>query len=579
MNRESIEQIVDSAKPEEPIDPIHALLPYKPFPVEILPEPVGSFVRTCAASLGCDPAYITVPLLPALASLIGNARRIQLKAGWLEPPVIWAVTVGESGTMKTPGFQVAMKALRELQHDEMRAFEDRRAKFELEEIHYDKEMREWKQKGSGEPPEKPIEPQPARFIVSDTTVEALLPILKHNWRGVILARDELGGWISSFDRYAQARGADAAHWLSMFNAETVINDRKTGPDRTIMVERAAVCITGGIQPGMFRRAIGNYHRENGLLARFLIAWPPRRVKKWTDTGITPEMEAKLGALCDRHRELEPQRFDDRVEPVIIRLSSEAKARWVRFVNEHAQEQSQLTGDLCAAWSKLEAYTARLALLVHCIRWAANDPTQASEAVVDEVSLAAGITLTQWFGYEARRVYLMLDENEDDQARRHLIELIERTGGSTTVRQWQQRRSHRTSQDAEAELTDLQAHGYGQLAYARKKGPGPQSKVFKLHPAPDTGFDTYATPSGGPETDNTYVSEPSGARRQVADLLRQLRRDGHRDRAIDVRDEWRERLAITTIDGGLTEAQGQVVAFESVLTMLNGLTPTIKGGAS
>ena len=575
MNRKTIDQLADHAKPNESVPHRPGILPYRPFPVEVLPEPVKSYVTTCATSLVCDPAYVAVPLIPALGSLIGNARVIQLKPGWTEPSIFWTAILGESGTLKTPAFKRAMKAVRDLQRDEMRVYAEKKSKFENEELHYEKALREWKNKGDGEPPEKPNEPQPARFIVSDTTVEALLPILKENWRGVLLARDELGGWILSFDRYAQARGADATHWLSMFNAETVINDRKTGPERTIHIERAAVSIVGGIQPGTFRRAVGIHHRENGLLARFLIAWPPRQPKKWTDAGILPEQEARIGSLCDRLRELQPQQFEDEIEPVTIRLTPEAKQRWVQFYNAHALEQTEMTGDLCAAWSKLEAYSARLALLVHYIRWAADDPTLVSGDVVDEQSLSAGITLSQWFGHEARRVYAMLDESEDEQIRRRHVELIENAGGSVTVRDWHQKRSHKFSRDAEAELVDLQNHGYGQLEFAKKPGPGRPSKRFTLYSA---SYDNK-TPTPDPESGVSLVSESCDVRLGLADVLRRLRRDGQHDLAIDARNEWRERLAITTIDGGLTEVQGQAVAFESVLTMLNGSTPAINGGAS
>ena len=71
----------------------------------------------------------------------------------------------------------------------------------------------------------------------------LAPILLANPRGLLMARDELAGWIGSFDRYSGGKGgADAAHWLSMHNGESVTVDRKTGRPRTIHVPSAAVSI-------------------------------------------------------------------------------------------------------------------------------------------------------------------------------------------------------------------------------------------------------------------------------------------------------------------------------------------------
>ena len=54
-------------------------------------------------------------------------------------------------------------------------------------------------------------------------MEAIAPLLQANPRGLLLSRDELAGWIGSFDRYTGGKGsADAAHWLSMHNGEEIV---------------------------------------------------------------------------------------------------------------------------------------------------------------------------------------------------------------------------------------------------------------------------------------------------------------------------------------------------------------------
>src|SRR4029079_6607259 len=112
---------------------------------------------------------------------------------------------------------------------------------------YDKEFTLWKRDKSStaDPPEEPKEPKPERNAVSDTTVEALAPLLLANPRGLLLKRDELAGWFGSFDRYAGGKGGtDSANWLSMFNAQSLTVDRKTGIPRTIYVPQAAVSVCG-----------------------------------------------------------------------------------------------------------------------------------------------------------------------------------------------------------------------------------------------------------------------------------------------------------------------------------------------
>ena len=44
--------------------------PYEPFPVDLLPEPLRSFVNIGAIAMCCDPSYIALPLLAASASVM-----------------------------------------------------------------------------------------------------------------------------------------------------------------------------------------------------------------------------------------------------------------------------------------------------------------------------------------------------------------------------------------------------------------------------------------------------------------------------------------------------------------------------
>jgi hypothetical protein len=145
--------------------------------------------------------------------------------------------------------------------------------------------------------------------------------------------------------------------------------------------------------------------------------------------------------------------------VLVRLSGEAKAAWIAYFNAHAAEQADLTGDIASAWSKLEEYAARLALVVHFIRWAAGDV--ADETWLDAASMNAGIVLAKWFKHEARRVYAMFDESDAERDQRRLLEWIESRGGSVTPREVQMGcRWLREPGAAEAALEELVKAGLG-----------------------------------------------------------------------------------------------------------------------
>lgn len=304
-----------------------------------------------ATAIGCDSSYVALPLLTGLAAAIGNTRRIQLKRGWSAPAILWTVIVGESGTSKTPAFKLAMQPVRDRQRKALKAHAEAMNQYETDLAHFNKALSAWKgcRKNDEPPPTKPDPPHAARWIVSDTTVEALAPLLLENPRGLLLARDELAGWIGSFDRYAGGKGADEAHWLPMHNGESVVVDRKTGNPRTIYVPQASVSVTGGIQPAILHRALGIVHRESGLAARLLLTGPPRKPKRWTEADIDPEAEAELARLFDRLYDLQPT-VDDTGDPrpVIVGLTPDAKSAWKAYYNAHAEEQNDLSGDLSAA---------------------------------------------------------------------------------------------------------------------------------------------------------------------------------------------------------------------------------------
>ncbi len=219
------------------------MAPFVPFPVDTLPEPIRGFVRAGAKAIGCCPSYIALPLLTAVAAALGNTRRIKLKRGWTAPAILWCAIVGESGTAKTPAFKLALRAIRERQRKALDRYAAAELEYQLELRRYERAVEQWKRtkNSTDDPPTKPEPPQAERCIVSDTTVEALAPLLLANPRGLLLARDELAGWIGSFDRYAAKgkSGADASHWLSMHNGESIIVDRKTGAMRTIFVPQAS----------------------------------------------------------------------------------------------------------------------------------------------------------------------------------------------------------------------------------------------------------------------------------------------------------------------------------------------------
>ncbi len=456
---------------------------FKPIPVDVLPKPVERYVLEASSAIGCDPSYITLPLLTACASVIGNTRRLKIKNGWWAPSIIWTIIIGESGNAKSPAFRLALAAIHQLNQDALESNQGAMEAYQVEIAKYEKDFSRWKSsRDLDPPPNKPVPPSAKRFRSNDATIESLFPILLANPKGILLDRDELAGWFNSFDKYSGGGPCpDTSHWLSMYNAESVVIDRKTGEPKTILVPEASLSITGGCQPGILKRLLNRDHRESGLAARFLMCLPPRKQKFWTEDEIDDNLQLLISQLFARLATLERQVDEFNCDSQRdLTLTPEAKKIWTEYYNDHNAEQMRLSGDLAAAWSKFEEYAARLALVFQLVHWAGNEPDSHSPHYVDELSMRAGVELTNWFKAETRRIYDLFAETDSERELRKLIQWIRDRGHPVTAREvFQGIKRYQTSTAAEEALNKLMKMGKGSWQNSPPGQRGQPTRRFAL----------------------------------------------------------------------------------------------------
>lgn len=412
--------------------PLPDQLPFEPFPVDLLPEPCQGFVRAGSVATYCDPSFVALPLLVAAAAAIGGTRRLRLHSEWHVPSILWGMLIGESGTGKTPAQRLALGFIRRRHAESDKLLRELREQHEEAKIRYEVELAEWRRNGCpGEKPRKPDPPTVPSCIVRDVTIEALVKVLESSPRGVLLDVDELDSWVRAFDRYSAKAGGERGKWLSFYSAEDVTTDRKTS-DR-IFVRSPIVSIVGGIQPGVLQSCFSREDREAGFLARFILAFPPRRKGHWTEAEIHPAVKAAVGQVFDRLFSLDfgQNEYGDRV-PVTLELDRDAKLVWIEFFNRHVDESQDLEGDLAAAWHKLTETAARLALVIHYLRWAAGEPVE--ELLIDAETLRRSVGITEWLKYEVRRVYGWLAGTDEQRKLQKLIDWIATHGGAASARE-------------------------------------------------------------------------------------------------------------------------------------------------
>lgn len=428
---------------------------FEPFPTNQLPGVLETFCREVSQSVGCDPSFPALVCLSVCSAAIGTSRQLQVKGGWIVPSVLWTMLIGESGTQKSPPFRLATAPLKKKQQRDAEAYQ----------IDVDL-IRECPDETAQH--ETPVR---KRCLVQDATIEAVGMVLAENPRGVLMARDELSGWLAGFEKYASKTAAtsDVSRWLEFYNCESSVIDRKGSDKKLVIVPRPAVSICGGIQPGILARCLTNERKDSGLQSRILMTFPPRQAKQWRDDELSQESQTAYDECVNELFELK----GDDSEPATLTLSPEALELFKAYVNHTGQEQSALTGHLASQWSKIEEIPARLAIVIHCVTQVTTRVVDHFE--VDELTMRSAINLAEWFKSETLRINRLMTEPESLREAKHLATWIRSQGGRITARDLcKRRRDVLNSEEAELRLIQLVELGFGTWQSIHK------SREFVLH---------------------------------------------------------------------------------------------------
>ena len=325
-----------------------------PYPVDALPAAMERFVVTGAASRGVPVDFIAGPLLGFAGAAIGDRVVLEVKRGWIERPTSWIACVGGPGTGKSPGADYARAPLDTIQSKLWDAYQGERAAADA---------RDDGRRGQV--------PRLASIFTTDATLEAVAAMLETG-HGLTAYRDELAGWVASFDAYR--KGGDRQAWLSMWSGSPLKVDRKSQPP--LYVPTPVVSVVGGVQPERLADLRGGVAND-GFIDRFLLCWPAAQPIGWTDAEDDPDAvsaaEMIFTALHDRWER----------DPVVTRFTERAGLLMRRFVDDNAAAVGNATG-LAAGWAaKGPRHLARLALVLHCLNEPDAPERPVSEATIDQ----------------------------------------------------------------------------------------------------------------------------------------------------------------------------------------------------
>ncbi len=221
---------------------------------------------------------------------------------------------------------------------------------------YEEELAAWTDDRKGQRGGRPEKPELERFYSTDTTIEAIAKILSGS-PGVALIRDELVGWVKSFDAYKSGRGGERQNHLGAWSGAPMKVDRKTM--ETIFIENPVVCVTGGIQPDVLHELAEEAGRRDGFLERYL--WEDARAAtpaRWSEATVSKRAQDGVVECFMKLRYKMPQG--------VVSLSVDAKSLWVSWYDTNQRATKATEGLTAGVYAKLPNQLARVALILHCV---------------------------------------------------------------------------------------------------------------------------------------------------------------------------------------------------------------------
>lgn len=371
-----------------------------PFPLDVLPVSLAGLCQEGARAIQCPVDYFGAASLALAGGAIGLSVNLTVKAHYEESPALYMAVVGPSGGKKTPviikilalPFYLIDRDLREQYEADRVVYEEQRRQYEVE-----------KRKGDAGPP--PVAPVQRQLTLDDTTREAVAMVHSQNPRCQVLIKDELTSWVASLDAYRAGKGDDRQFWLKV-NSGSLVKVNRKGNQDPIIVARPCMTIVGGLTPDMLSSIRGSSSGEDGWVPRILFSYPePIPSEDWTEATIPDHLlEEWSGAVNRLWRRPMVQDEKGRLRPYFVRMEDEAKPLWTGWVNAHRAETRSLDfpKSYASAWSKMEGYAARLALILSQLRQAYGTAAEGPPRNVSPADIAGACKLANYFKAHFRR---------------------------------------------------------------------------------------------------------------------------------------------------------------------------------
>ena len=367
-----------------PFDPL--LSPVPQFKIEYLPEAFRPWALDVSERMSIPLDYVGICMLCVFSAVIGRRAFVQPKefdTSWTEPINLLGAVVAPSGGMKTPTWKIFANEIIAIEIEWKKQHEGEVAHFKEEMAKYlEKNRGKKKNAYEGTPPEPPGPRR--RLVINDATPESAHTLMEKHPEGLLLYRDEIGGWLAELDK----PGREAAR--EMFLVAANGNDPHT-QDRIGRGEVSAImCLAffGGMQPKISQDLVNDDRNSaDGTIARIgLLAYPDKTaVAKPLDRPVNDQARSlfrfAMRAMAPLHQ-----------RDVYLKFAPSAQPLFNNWLSAHFEREFTLTGPVCSHFSKYKGLLPRLAALYHLADSGSATEKRADASEKDEVSVGSQLSV-------------------------------------------------------------------------------------------------------------------------------------------------------------------------------------------
>lgn len=435
-------QPIENEMTTDPLPVENTLLPVLSFILEMIPEPLQWWVKDIAYRRQCPLDFVAIPAILMMASLIGARCSIKPneKDDWTVVPNLWGGILGDPGTLKSPICSEVLFPFGYLEGKAKGAYLEQKSKHDAEKSAYleaksvlEAQLKDVVGKNDEDVlsaiqeklatllKKAPSEPTLKRYKVSDTTLEKMHEILSQNPGGVLIFRDELMGFLESWEK--KGHESDRSFYLEAWNGDKPYTIDRIGRG-TVHAQNICVSILGTTQPDKISTYLTKAMTKldnDGLLQRFqLLVYPDKIPWKLVDERPNSFARNRVFHIC---KTIENMNFIDysaqQPEPLYenqhiipyFRFSHEAQLffhKWIQGFQQKLETKTCPRGGgehpiIIQHLSKYRSLMPSLALIFHIIEVA--DGQKKGDVMLNSAQKAS--FWCEYLESHARRIYGMV----------------------------------------------------------------------------------------------------------------------------------------------------------------------------